>query len=64
MSVKHTWRTKDGTKTGELTQAKAIRLKCLDCSCWSSKEVELCPVRLCPLWPFRFGKPKKAEGSV
>lgn len=35
---------------------KVIRDKCLDCTCGSSKKVELCPIRKCPLWPFRFGK--------
>ena len=33
----------------------AIRLKCLDCTCDSHKEVELCPIKDCTLWPFRFG---------
>jgi len=33
----------------------AIRLKCLDCVCESPKEVELCHVTDCSLWPFRFG---------
>jgi len=32
MAVKHTWRTKDGTKTGKLTPLKAIYAKCFDCS--------------------------------
>jgi len=63
MAVKHTWRTKDGTKTGELTRTKAIRLKCLDCSCWNAREVRLCPAKLCPIWPFRLGKVKRdSEG--
>lgn len=35
---------------------KAIRLKCLDCTCGSQKEVEACPIEKCPLWRFRFGK--------
>lgn len=35
---------------------KAIRAKCLDCNCGSSKEVELCPCVDCSLYPFRFGK--------
>lgn len=35
---------------------KAIRHKCLDCMCGSSKEVELCPAKKCPLWPFRKGR--------
>ena len=35
---------------------KAVRLKCLDCSCGSAHEVSLCPIESCPLFPFRFGK--------
>jgi len=35
---------------------KAIRAKCLDCSCGQVKEVELCPITDCALYPFRFGK--------
>ena len=35
---------------------KVIRDKCIDCCAGSSKEVELCAVKKCPLWPFRFGK--------
>lgn len=34
---------------------KAIRQKCLDCSCGQVKEVELCPIPDCALYPFRFG---------
>lgn len=34
---------------------KAIRAKCLECSC-TSNEVKLCPVTDCALYPFRFGK--------
>lgn len=33
-----------------------IRQKGLDCSAGSSHEVELCPVKDCPLFPMRFGK--------
>jgi len=40
----------------KLTPLKAIRLKCLDCCAGSRKEVRLCPVRDCPLWPFRMGR--------
>jgi len=39
--------------TGPLS---AIRAKCLDCSGWSPKEVELCPIGACPLYAYRFGK--------
>lgn len=35
---------------------KAIREKCLDCSCGQIKEIRLCPVTNCALYPFRFGK--------
>lgn len=39
-----------------LTPMKAIRAKCLNCSCGSSQEVSLCPVTDCALYPYRFGK--------
>lgn len=35
---------------------RAIRLKCLDCTCGSLKEVENCPIEKCALHPFRFGR--------
>ena len=38
---------------------KAIRLKCLDCSGWSFKEVELCSHKACVLWELRLGKKPK-----
>lgn len=38
-----------------ISPLKAIRLKCLDCSCGSSNEVKLCPAEKCPLYPFREG---------
>ncbi len=44
------------------TPIKAIRAKCLDCSCWQVKEIRECPVNLCPLWHYRMGKrPKNNE---
>ena len=39
-----------------LTPLKAIRAKCCDCSCYQWKEIELCTVRDCPLWEYRFGE--------
>ena len=46
-----------------LTPMRAVRYKCLDCCCEMTKEVELCPVRDCPLWPYRLGKyPKDRRG--
>ena len=38
------------------TPIKAMRAKCLDCSCGSTKEIQLCTVIDCPLYPYRFGK--------
>ena len=35
---------------------RAIRLKCLDCSCFQLGEVRDCIVTTCPLFPFRLGK--------
>ena len=38
-----------------MTALKAIRIKCLDCCCGSSTEVNLCPCQDCPLHSFRMG---------
>ena len=35
---------------------KAIRAKCLDCTCGQAQEVRGCTIDTCPLHPFRFGK--------
>jgi hypothetical protein len=48
--------THSGEKTidsSKLTRAKAIKLKCLDCSGGSKAEVRLCTVTDCPLYQFR-----------
>jgi len=43
---------------------RAIRHKCLDCTCGSAKEVEACPAGKCPLHAFRLGKnPYRKERS-
>jgi len=43
------------------TPIKAIRKKCLDCCCRQIKEVRLCPIINCPLYPYRMGRrPDKA----
>ncbi len=45
-----------------LTPMQAIRKKCLDCSNNSPKEVTLCPIPECELYPFRFGvRPETAK---
>ena len=38
------------------TPIKAIRKKCLDCSCYQPKEVRLCTVIDCPIYPYRMGR--------
>jgi hypothetical protein len=38
------------------TPLKAIRKKCLDCSCDSKLEVKECPIPECPIYLYRFGK--------
>jgi len=45
-----------------LTPLKAIRAKCLNCCCWQINEVRLCPVRDCPLYPYRDGHNPKRKG--
>lgn len=35
---------------------KTIHQKCMDCSAYQPKEIELCPSDDCPLYPFRMGK--------
>jgi hypothetical protein len=46
-----------------LTPVKAIRAKCLDCCCSQAKEVRMCPVKKCPLYPYRMGKnPARKKG--
>ena len=37
------------------TPIKAIRKKCLDCTCDQHKEIRECPIINCALWPYRFG---------
>ena len=39
-----------------ISPLRAIRAKCLDCSCYQLAEVRLCEAIKCPLWPFRAGK--------
>lgn len=39
---------------------KAIRAKCLDCSCGSATEVRKCVCTSCPLWPLRMGVQPKS----
>jgi hypothetical protein len=40
---------------------KAIRVKCLECTCGSVNEVKLCHLSDCPLYPYRFSRNPKEE---
>lgn len=39
----------------KISYSKAIRAKCLECCCGQVKEVALCEVKDCHLFPYRFG---------
>lgn len=56
MAHRHTYKVKDGYETKDLTSAKAIRAKCMECSNFSFREVRDCAIYDCALWPFRMGK--------
>ena len=40
----------------KISPIKEIKEKCIDCCCGQKKEVEICGVPECALYPFRFGK--------
>lgn len=44
-----------------LTRTKAIRMKCLDCTCDQPAEVRKCPATNCPLWRYRMGREENDE---
>lgn len=47
-----------------LTPIKAIRQKCLDCTCFQPKEIRTCGIKACSLWSYRMGhRPKKEADS-
>lgn len=48
----------------KLTPMRAIRKKCLECSAGQIKEVTLCPVKNCALYPYRSGHRPKGEEVV
>lgn len=48
----------------KLTPIKAIRAKCLDCTCGQMGEIRECPIVDCPLYEYRMGhRPKDIEES-
>jgi hypothetical protein len=46
-----------------LTPIKAIRSKCLDCSCGQIVEIRNCPIKDCSLYPYRMGRRPKQESD-
>jgi len=38
------------------TILSAIRLKCLDCTCYQESDIRNCKIKTCALWPFRMRK--------
>lgn len=48
----------------QLTPIKAIRAKCMDCTCQQPKEIRECPSTSCPLWPYRMGKRPKTDELI
>jgi hypothetical protein len=57
----------------QLTPIKAIRAKCLDCTCQQPKEIRECQIKTCALWPYRMGRrpttandlmPEEQEGAA
>lgn len=61
MAIIHTYITKDGHKTENLTRGRAIRQKCLECCGWIRPEVRKCTSKDCALYPFRMGSLKYAQ---
>jgi hypothetical protein len=45
-----------------LTPIQAMRAKCLECCSGSAKEVKLCPIPDCALYPYRFGTNPNRKG--
>jgi hypothetical protein len=45
------------------SRSAGVKLKCLDCSHWSSAEIKHCTVTSCGLWPFRPYQEKAEEGD-
>lgn len=50
---------KNGPKVVDLNRRKAIRERCLNCSCWILDEVRNCDFTDCQLYPYRSGKGKQ-----
>lgn len=47
-----------------MSPMRAIREKCLDCSCGQPSEVRACEAIKCVLWPFRSGSHPYTKGKT
>lgn len=60
--------SKDGLKAVNLSRRQAIHERCLNCTCWSPKEVTYCTFKQCSLHPYRLGKgnqePAKRQKAI
>jgi hypothetical protein len=57
--MKATIMSKNGYKVLNLNRRRAIRERCLNCSCWIPKEVQHCVFQDCPLYEYRSGKDRQ-----
>jgi hypothetical protein len=49
---------------GQTPLSKAVKAKCLDCSCWQPDEITNCMVFTCPLWAHRPYQKEAANVTV
>lgn len=62
MAIEHTYLGIDGLTTdSNFTRSRAIRAKCMDCTCYQSKEIRQCTAKDCSLYPFRMGSVATAQ---
>ena len=47
-----------------ITPMKAIRAKCLQCTCNQRQEIKLCTIKTCALYPYRMGHRPKDEDNI
>ena len=58
------WKEDEQMADKILTPLKAIRAKCMDCCCGQAKEIRLCNLKNCPLYPYRMGKRPKVDKDI
>ena len=58
------WKEDEQMADKILTPLKAIRAKCMDCCCGQAKEIKLCNMKNCPLYPYRMGKRPTVDTDI